>query len=104
MQEKSMPKRRRETHRKTHRKNIKNRCQNGAKIDEKSMENRRRKGRRRRDENRTLEVRSSIEMSNLLFFKIHEILLVFVLYFEVWPFRFERPARTQTFNKRFQKS
>ena len=68
------------------------------------MENRRRKGRRRRDENRTLEVRSSIEMSNLRFLKIHEILLVFVVYFEIWPFPFEGPAQTKLSEKQCQKT
>ncbi len=47
-----------------HRKNIKQICDKEAKIDEKSMKNRRRHGRRHRDEKRALEVQISFDISN----------------------------------------
>ena len=67
-----MPKRLRKYDQKKHRKLIKKRCQNGAKIDGKSMKNRCRNGRRRRDEKRTFEVRISIKISNSRILKMYE--------------------------------
>ena len=46
--------------------------QNGAKINEQSMKNRYRNGRRRRDEKRTFEVRISIKLSNPRILKKYE--------------------------------
>ena len=54
--EHSMRKRRRTTHRTNHGKNIKQSSEHLSKIDEKTMKNQCRNGRRRRDEKRTLEV------------------------------------------------
>ena len=59
-----------ERRRETHGKN--NIWENEAKIDEKSMKNRRRNGRRYRDEKRALEVQISCEISNPRILKKYE--------------------------------
>ena len=68
------------------------------------MNNRCRKGRRSRDEKRTLEVRMSIEISNPRIFKKYEKPLVFLYENEIRPFPFEGPAQTKTLKTRCQKS
>ena len=70
----------------------------------KLMKNRRRNGRRRRDEKRTFEVWISIKISNSRILKIYEKHNGFIGVFEFRPFRFEGPAQTKTFKKLCQKT